>query len=195
MYTSNFNNFALSPKSITAKALKAAAEAEVRSKANKEQSNNKVQSGTKTKRQKPLPEIERDVLAIKEALEAKSPSYKVRIEKPGRFSSAYSVICLYSCAELQDQEEDEKKDKEAMKAGGASEGKAYRPRLVKPTITYVFFASVLSPHRLGSVAIYGPGAVGKATYIRNKGNLYGIPVESVNIEMGARPFVDVKIRP
>ena len=189
MYTRNFNNFALSPKSITAKALKAAAEAEVRAKANKEQSNNK------NKRQRQLPEIERNVLAIKAALEANSPSYKVMIEKPGRFSSAYSIICLYSWTDLHEQEEDEQQAKEARRNGGHYESKAYRPRLVKPTITYVFFASVLTPHRLGSVAIYGQAAAGKATYIRNQGSLYGIPVESVNIEMGARPYVDVKIRP
>ena len=195
MYTRNFNNFALSPKSITAKALKAAAEAEVRSKANKEQSGNKEQSDNKTKRQRQLPEIERNVLAIKAALEANSPSYKVMIEKPGRFSSAYSVICLYSWADLHEIEEDEQQAKEARRNGGHYESKVFRPRLVKPTFTYVCYASVLMPHRLGSVAIYGPAAAGKATYIRNQGSLYGIPVESVNIEMGARPFVDVKIRP
>lgn len=71
-----------------------------------------------------------------------------------------------------------------------SEERGYR---LRPVEKYAFYASTYRPDRLGSVAIYGDGAYRRSLLLKSKDTFYGYPILAVTVEIGMRPFVDVKL--
>lgn len=64
--------------------------------------------------------------------------------------------------------------------------------LQKPVMQYAFYKSIYVPDKLGSVAVYGDDATSNYASIKMRRSLFGHVISSVTIEMGRRPFVDVK---
>lgn len=65
--------------------------------------------------------------------------------------------------------------------------------LKTPVVVYTFYANVLSPDRLGSVAIYGDDPKATLGRIMKSGHLFGHTVRRASVEVGRRPFVDVTL--
>lgn len=63
-----------------------------------------------------------------------------------------------------------------------------------PVAMYAFYPSIYSSDTLGSVAIYGENAMTAYHDLKLKGYLFGHKILSIKVEIGARPFVDVKLR-
>ena len=62
----------------------------------------------------------------------------------------------------------------------------------KPLMTYAFYAGTYFPSRLGSVAIYADNVTSILAQIRASKSLFGIPVIEARLELGLRPFIDVR---
>ncbi len=63
-----------------------------------------------------------------------------------------------------------------------------------PRIIYVLYPSAIAPDELGSIAIYCERVSVQYEMLKCRGVLFGHRVKSVSLEMGLRPFVDVKLR-
>ena len=59
-------------------------------------------------------------------------------------------------------------------------------------MTYAFYAGTYFPSRLGSVAIYADNVTSILAQIRASKSLFGIPVIEARLELGLRPFIDVR---
>lgn len=64
---------------------------------------------------------------------------------------------------------------------------------VTPIESYTFYEDTIKPARIGSVAIYGDNAYNRCLLIKKRGYLFGRRIISARVEMGRRPFVDVKL--
>lgn len=73
-------------------------------------------------------------------------------------------------------------------AEGKPSGKDNR----KPLISYAFYPGTYFPSRLGSVAIYADNVTSILAQIRASKSLFGIPVIEARLELGLRPFIDVR---
>lgn len=67
------------------------------------------------------------------------------------------------------------------------------PKHVEPLETYAFYIKDFKDARLESVAIYTAEASAKYFSLKRKGVLFGYRIQSIQIETGFRPFVDVKL--
>lgn len=68
--------------------------------------------------------------------------------------------------------------------------RAFKARPIK---TYAFYPNTMHPSKIGSVAIYGEKAFNWCLTLNKRGILFGKKILSAKLEMGLRPFVDVKL--
>lgn len=120
---------------------------------------------------KNLPSIEEEINRIFKLLSANvSESETVVREKPGKWSSSCGSISIYNIRDLQRED---------------------KSRKATPVLRFVFYPGTLFTSQLGSVSIYGADVLTKWGSLR--GYLFGHSIREVNIEMGRRLFVDVKL--
>lgn len=133
---------------------------------------NRISKEKKTR----LPEIERDIQSIFKALNSRiTDGMKTVMEKSSK--TGYCKATIRILKESNDSTPDSSPDK--------------RNVLV---IRYSFYASTLDPTKLGSVAIYCDDAASLLASIQASGSLFGHRFISATLEIGRRPFIDVKIR-
>lgn len=95
-------------------------------------------------------------------------------EKPAKGSSCKGIITVFSRAELRQQEDE----------------RYFKARAIA---RYVFYPDTLDPTRLGSVAIYGDNTAAWCHTLGKQSTLFGHRILSVQIEVGRRPFIDVRL--
>lgn len=61
-----------------------------------------------------------------------------------------------------------------------------------PVESYAFYPSTYNPERIGSVAIYGTNSTRYCQHLEKRRILFGRRIANVSVELGRRPFVDVK---
>lgn len=136
--------------------------------------------------------IELEINSIFQSLVSRlSDDYVVVREQPSRYASCNAIISVY--------------DREEMKCNGydvpvvgknrvtdADSVKVRKPIKLNAKVRYVFYGSIYSPDKLGSVAIYGGNAVTRNMMINARNTLFGRKVLSSRVETGVRPFVDVR---
>ncbi|MCH5247312.1 MAG: hypothetical protein J1E99_04055 [Muribaculaceae bacterium] len=88
-------------------------------------------------------------------------------------SSCKGIIDVYRAEDLQ------KKEKNGFK--------------IKPMERYAFYADIYNPKRIGSVAIYGDNAVYRYDLIRAQRFFFGRRIVGASVQIGLRPYVDVKL--
>lgn len=59
---------------------------------------------------------------------------------------------------------------------------------------YAIYPDTYHPDKIGSVAIYCANAAMEYAKIKNQNGLFGRRIIDMKIEMGRRPFIDVKLR-
>lgn len=112
-------------------------------------------------------------------------------ETVAKGASCKAMFSVYNRADLKRQQA------EAVASRGARSGACAlpagtRPFKARPVVRYAFYESVSRPGRLGSVAIYCGQAPVRCALINSGHKLFGFNVRSASVEMGARPFVDVR---
>lgn len=124
--------------------------------------------------------IENEINSIFNFLAAEvSDDLEVRKEAPARYASCKGIISVYR--------------RNVPAASGAEEGVVdRRSQKALPALRYAFYESVYNPSKIGSVAIYGENISALCASIRRSQVLFGRKVRSVSVEIGARPFLDVK---
>ena len=61
-----------------------------------------------------------------------------------------------------------------------------------PLQTFAFYPGTYIPTRLGSIAIYADNVTSILAQIRSSKTFFGIPIMEAKIELGRRPFIDVR---
>lgn len=64
---------------------------------------------------------------------------------------------------------------------------------VRPMVMYAFFMKDYQESILESVAIYGGNLPSRYFALKRRGVLFGYKIAHLNVEVGARPFLDVKL--
>lgn len=124
--------------------------------------------------------IEQEIHSIFESLVSVAPDEEVvRKEKAPKGACCKGFICIYS-------REDLKGEEEQRSAGWA-------PKKALPKVRYAFYPATDKLDKIGSVAIYGDESGARLSEIRRRGFLFNHKVIASSIEMGRRPFVDVKL--
>lgn len=124
------------------------------------------------KAQRKLPAIEREINSIFLGIERiYAKDHDVKLERPKNQTSCKAIIKVYT-----------KPDPES----GEKEPKTLR--------MYALYPGNYDDRRIGSVAIYGDDAEDTRLQLQSRGNLFGLPIRKVTVELGRRPFVDVTIR-
>lgn len=178
----------ISLKALEAKALKAAAVAELHA-----QLRTPRPSKKKPRRQPQRSAIELEINAIYQALKHNaSETETVVIERLGIDSLCRARISVYRKDHLLRQTNDVQEFRRLV-AAGADRRTLRRPFRALPQAMYAFYGSSLFPERLGSVAIYGDNPHATLTRIRVCGHFAGHAVKRASIEMGRRPFVDITL--
>lgn len=150
--------------------------------------------GVKKRAVREIPEIDRDIRSIFLALNSRAAENSVAVmEKPAQGSSCKGIIHIYDRSDLCRQRDEEASYRE-LRNNGSDHPHHAKPYRAKPTVTYAFYPKASDHTKLGSVAIYGENADSRRKLILKIGTLFGHRVISANIEMGRRPFVDVKLR-
>lgn len=145
--------------------------------------------GVKKRTVREIPEIDRDIRSIFFALNSRTAENSTAVfDKPAQGSSCKGIIHIYDRSDLCRQRDEETSYRELRNNGFD------HPHRAKPTVTYAFYPKASDHTKLGSVAIYGENADSRRKLILKIGTLFGHRVISANIEMGRRPFVDVKLR-
>lgn len=101
-------------------------------------------------------------------------------ERPAKGSSCKGIINVFSRRDLDREQEDR-------------DTRRFPIRKAVPIVKYAFYPDTYRPERLGSVAIYGENATARYMTIARDSSFFGHRVRSVSIEVGRRPFVDVKL--
>lgn len=96
-------------------------------------------------------------------------------EKVHKGSSCCGMISIIKCEDFRRQKEDG----------------SYK---ATPIVRYAFYPSTYFPSRLGSVAIYGEGAMALCCQLKGQRTLLGRKIIDAVVEFGKRPFVDVRLR-
>ena len=109
-------------------------------------------------------------------------------ERPAKGASGKGIISVYR---IEDLREDEKSSVRCSFDGEVCAILA-KPFKARPVESYVFYSSVYDDSRLGSVAIYGADAATRCMMINRVRSFFGIMIKEASLEMGRRPFVDVK---
>lgn len=132
------------------------------------------QNQSKNNSSKPLT-IEEEITSIFKSLKSTlHPGMVAEMCKPSKNqSSCKGIIDVYRAEDLQ------KKEKNGFK--------------VKPIERYAFYADIYNPERIGSVAIYGDNAVYRYDLIRARHFFFGHRIVGATVEIGMRPYVDVKL--
>jgi len=150
--------------------------------------------GAKKRTVREIPEIDRDIRSIFLALNSRTTENSTAVlEKPARGSSCKGIIHIYNQSDLCRQKEEEASYRE-LRNNGSDHAHHVKPYRAKPTVTYAFYPKASDQNKLGSVAIYGENADSRRKLILKIGTLFGYRVINANIEVGRRPFVDVKLR-
>ena len=150
--------------------------------------------GTKKRTVREIPEIDRDIRSIFLALNSRTAeNITAVLDKPAQSSSCKWIIHIYDRSDLCRQKEEEASYRE-LRNNGSDRAHLVKPYRAKPTVTYAFYPKASDNAKLGSVAIYGENADSRRKLILKLGTLFGHRVIRANIEMGRRPFVDVKLR-
>ena len=120
--------------------------------------------------------IEQEITSIYKSLEVdlKKGLAAEKSQPPKGSTSCKGVISIYRADDLRRRNED----------------KSYK---AIPVERYEFYASIYTPSKIGSVAIYGDMTFFRFRIIKCRGFLFGRKVRSVTIEKGKHLFVDVKL--
>lgn len=175
---------ATSLQALEAKASKAAALAEAARKQDKK----------KKKAPKEIPPMEREIRAILRGLEVAASENRVAVrETPAKGSSCVAIIAIYDKEDIMRQKLDEAQRRK-MREEGMDISLLPKGFQASPEIRYVFYSHALFAGRLGSVAIYGQNLMAYHQQLLKRGRLFGRSILSVDMEVGRRPYLDVKIR-
>ncbi len=124
-------------------------------------------SAKSTGSRRDLPQIERDIRAIFNALTAQTEEgFTVKTSQDGSGLSAKWTASIFRDADLE----------------------LKKPN---PVVMYAFYPDPVRADRLGSVAIYGSEPSLYKSMIDRSGSFFGRKVARTSLEMGRRPFVDV----
>lgn len=146
------------------------------------------------KKRPQTPSLGREIRSIFKAMSSDAAlTTKAVMQQPPKGACCKSVITVYKVADLQRQEDEEKELDELAKQG-VDRRDLPKPYKAKPVVTYALYPSTLDSNRLGSVAIYGDDNISLLTLIRKSGSLFGHTVIEAKLEMGIRPFIDVRLR-
>lgn len=144
---------------------------------------------------KRVPSIHREIGAIFALLASReSETNKVIMEPVAEGSSCKGIICIYRRADLARQAEEGGQILAMRRQGVAKE---LLPKVFKavPILKYAFYPNVYNPTHIGSIAIYTSDAGMQCRFVRASGYIFGRPVAQASVELGIRPFVQVKLRP
>ena len=140
-----------------------------------------------------IPKIDRDIRSIFKTLTSRvAEDSTVVLEKPAQGASCTGIIRIYRHDDLVRQEHEASCHE--LRRNTTEGGRRSRPYRAAPCVTYAFYPNVTDITKLGSIAIYGESAESRLRMIHNSGTFFGHEVVSARIEMGMRPFVDVKLR-
>lgn len=103
-----------------------------------------------------------------------------------------ALISVFNRSDLKRQAEEEVEYHTHLRRG-ADRSSIAKPFVAKPVVRYAFYPSTYNSERLGSVAIYGENIAPLYTIINRNRSLFGYNVISADIEMGMRPFLDVRL--
>lgn len=186
----------LSLKAIEAKARKAAVLATVAPMANVAPKTSVESSVSFKKQSKPKTQkatrIEREIRSIYNALRSHDSDREVvTIEYPAT-GSCKAMIRVFRREDLERQTMEPDCCREQLMR---ETNRGVKTSKVSPAVMYALYPDMYDAAKLGSVAIYGSEAVTRRSIILKQGTLFGRAVVSATIEMGRRPFVDVKLAP
>ena len=139
------------------------------------------------------PTLEKEIRSIFNTMSSEaSQTTKAVMAQPAKGAYCKGMIMVYTVDDLMRQKEEETEYNELLKQG-ADKRDLPKPYKAKPHVTYAFYPSTLDATRLGSVAVYGNDALSMLLMIRKSGSLFGHRVIQAKLEIGIRPFVDVKL--
>ena len=137
--------------------------------------------------------IEQEIDSIFQLLVSQlSEKSVVVIERPSKGVSCKGVIIIYNRHELKRQRNEQSAYENALRAG-QPKSSLIRPFKAKPVLMYAFYPDTVNPKRLGSVAIYGENVMADHIRFKKGDSLFGRTIISVKVEMGIRPFLDVRL--
>lgn len=136
--------------------------------------------------------IEREIRSIYNALRSHDSDREVvTIEYPAT-CSCKAIIKVYRREDLERQSMEPECCREQILR---ETNRGAKTSKVSPAVMYALYPDMYDAAKLGSVAIYGSEAVTHRSIILKQGTFFGRAVVSATIEMGRRPFVDVKLAP
>lgn len=137
--------------------------------------------------------IEREINAIFQHIsESVHEGLMVRMEPPSKGMCCKGAINIFRCEDVKEETRQTASYFDAIK-NGADKALLKKPVKAKPVLKLSFYPSVYNPQRLGSIAIYGEFSMCFYRIIKDGNTLFGYKVKESGIEMGLRPFVNVKL--
>ncbi len=137
--------------------------------------------------------FECEINSIFRILSTKASENSVVVRERGvKGGSCKALISVFDRSDLKRQAEEEAEYRTNLRRGADRRSLA-KPFFAKPVVRYAFYPSTYNSDKLGSVAIYGDNVAPLYNLINRHRSLFGRNVISADIEMGIRPFLDVRL--
>lgn len=145
-------------------------------------------------RRKNADPVTRQVKQLCHAISAEvTETQLVNIETPKDGASCRAIVRVFSREDIDRQHEEEALYRQLI-ARGKQPAELTKPRKAAPVVMYAIYPSAFDPAKVGSVAIYADDAPMRRKLLLTRRHFFGLPIISATIEMGRRPFVDVRLK-